>query len=248
MSRLTFNKIHQPLSPQGWVLCFHHVGGSRLDYLFLRKLTDLEVWIAEFPNRQHQSSVIPDSICANQWLNEIKNFITRIYSEHSQPGILFGMSLGAQIAFQAGCMLENSGLIETINKIFVASALAPLQFTVHDISHFLSADDNWMANEFNLIKNNTLDREIDDIIKNAIERIRFDYRIYKSLQSIPVSVCTIPLTGFFGVSDPFLDSNTIDLWSQMTYGEFSYHLLDGGHFFTTNSLQKLIEIIHKEVF
>ncbi|MCA9507541.1 MAG: hypothetical protein KC505_03860 [Myxococcales bacterium] len=247
MNNLTFHKIHQPSCSKGWVLCFHHVGGSRLDYFFWRRLHDVEVWVAEFPNRQPQTLANSNLICADQWLNEIITFIEKTYSEHSLPGSLFGMSLGAQIAFQTGCKLENLGLAETVKKIFIASALAPIQFIVHDISHFLSADDNWMAHEFNLTKNNIFDQHIDIVIKDIIDRIRFDYHVYKSWQSFPVSPCNIPMTGFFGNSDPFLDSNTIDLWSEMTYGEFTYHLLDGGHFFTANSLQRLLNIFHDEV-
>lgn len=245
MTNITFKYINKATNEKNWMLCFHHVGSSYLDYLFLRNLKNTSVWIAELPGRNLQVPSNPH-IQTTSWLNEIIDFIHAMHKKTKQPGILFGLSLGAHMAFHSARVLEKNGFGYKLKKIFIASALSPAQFVVHDVAHFLSASDEWIAQEFCIIKKGENTNNLSNVKINSINRIRFDYRVYQLWQSLPFEEVNIPITGFFGKKDHIIDSTTVELWSQSTYLDFNFHWLEGGHFFTPKSRYDLTKIIFQE--
>jgi surfactin synthase thioesterase subunit len=157
--------------------------------------------------------------------------------------VLCGHSMGAIIAFEVACRLENAGI--PVHRLIVTGRPAP---HIRSPEHPVSGLDRGGLIEVLRAYGATPDEVLadDELLDLALPTVRADFRMIERYACRASQVLRCPLTAIGGTDDPGVPADAIRAWQRHTVGPFDAHLLPGGHFFPLESggaLRKLLRTL-----
>ncbi|XP_056375081.1 S-acyl fatty acid synthase thioesterase, medium chain [Hyla sarda] len=223
------NCFHKRPNAVTRLICFPWAGGGSLFYAQWGRLFDetIEVCSIRLPGRESRTSeTMPQS------MDQIVDEITSVLLSHLQNKsfAFFGHSFGAFTSFATAVRLKEKYGLEPVH-LFVSGASAP-----HTRSRSPSVKRSELSDEEFLKWMSATGGtpagilENPDALKLFLPPLKSDLRIventvYDKPASPPLSC---GLTCFDGTEDIPHD---LAAWKELTSGDFSTHMLPGGHFY-----------------
>jgi medium-chain acyl-[acyl-carrier-protein] hydrolase len=233
---------------QWTILCFPYAGsgGSIFGRWPGHVPPNLEVWAVQFPGREERLNELP--IVDTSELE--RHLIPVLLSLIDGPIAFFGHSLGALIAFRLASRLEHVHR-RPIQHLFASARRAPhIQSPASTLVELQEA-----AFVARLVELGALPGAVKaspELLDVLIPALRADLMLSRQLESDAINssgslAISAPITGFSGITDSSVPSESIRAWKKHTIREFSLHHIDGDHYFVRRRGQLLMELMSHEL-
>ncbi|MEU6115226.1 alpha/beta fold hydrolase [Streptomyces sp. NPDC047117] len=209
------------------LVCFPHAGGS--PYFFRtwgKALSGYEVHAVCYPGRAERIAEPPAADLASM-AREIAAAMAPSAAE--RPTSFFGHSMGAIVAYEVACALEEAG--HPIEHLFASAARAPqlLRATPDTAAAW---DDEAIIGK--LVELGGTDAELlhnPAFVDLVLPYIGADFRMLAGYESGRRAPLRCPVTALVGRADPQVGSDGVAAWRETTRGEFRMRTLPGDHFY-----------------
>ncbi len=227
------------------VFCFHHAGGSGINFSKWDMLSDKVRFIpAEMPGRGARICDKYDH-CFKKVVYEITEAVKKeVDTLEIDDFVFYGHSMGAIIAFSVACCIKKKYKISP-KVLFVVARHAP---QMPDPSVFKST----MSDESLIDEMKRLGGTPDEILNNReymnmfINRIRNDYKLHEDY-NYGNEKLDIPIIAHTGDNDYGADVFSMTKWFQLTSKGAAVEEFKGGHFFPYELGEKYVRHLIDEV-
>ncbi|MEU8327935.1 alpha/beta fold hydrolase [Micromonospora sp. NPDC048839] len=220
------------------LICLPHAGGSASFYFPMSRALSprVDVLAVQYPGRQDRRTD-PRIEDIGQLADEITAALRpRLRSSMA----LFGHSMGAILAFEVTCRLEQQhGIIPA--HVFVSGRRAPSTYR-HETVH-LRDDDGIVAEMRELSGTDARILADEELLRMAMPAIRSDYTAVERYQPGAAAVISAPITALTGDADPRSTLDEVAAWRRHTTGEFATRTFAGGHFFLANHQEAINRLV-----
>ena len=161
---------------------------------------------------------------------------------------LFGHSMGAAVAFEVVRELRRAGSVLPA-RLFVGGCRPPDRSHGDSIFGGLSRLDDGLLLD-RLVAAGGLPAEVlaeRELLELLLPVFRVDFAWLDGYEFQPEPPLPTPVTAFAGASDDSALPEVMDGWRRHTAGDFTLHVLPGGHFFLNSHLARLGEVIRAEL-
>ncbi|TWV58756.1 thioesterase [Streptomyces misionensis] len=219
------------------LVCFPHAGGSATFYFplatALRGAAD--VLVLQYPGRQdryEEKGIETIAELADQAYEALRPYADR-------PLTFFGHSMGSIVAFEVARRFERDG--EGPAHLFASARRAPSAYASENV-HL--RDDDGLIEEMRKLSG-TDPRLLgdEDLLRMILPALRSDYTAIETYRAAPDAVVEAPLTVLTGDSDPRVTPEEAHAWREHTTGPFDLKVFSGGHFYLTDHIIELSEIL-----
>ena len=230
--------------PRLRLVCFAYAGASATAYRPWAPLLPpgVELWAVELPGRARRIAEppVPD-------LAALAEPLTRaVRDEVTAPFVLFGHSMGAQLAFEVCRRLAGGGATLPAHLVVSARRAPQLAANVAPIAGL--TDDEFvrtMVERYDGIPAPVLrERELLALLLPAL---RADLLALERYRFAPGPPLPVPITAVAGRRDRIAPAEDLRGWQEHTSGPFALHSIDDGHFFLNTSRPALVELLAREV-
>ncbi len=219
------------------LVCLPHAGGSASSFLPVAAALSpgVDVVAMQYPGRQDRRGEQPltdmttlaDSIC------EV------LLGQPELPVTLFGHSLGAIVGFEVVRRLEAAGHYPV--SLFASGRRAPS--TARDETVHLRDDAGILAEVRRLNGTASSVLSNDELMRAALPALRADYQIAEMYRCAASATVRCAVTVLTGDSDPKTTLEEAGGWAAHTTGAFDLRVFTGGHFFLTQHVDAINEIL-----
>jgi surfactin synthase thioesterase subunit len=209
------------------LFCFHHAGGGGAMFSRWNKALGpaVDVVPVEILNRERFATL-------RELVDEVGE---QLGSVLDGPHVFFGHSFGALLAYRLACVRAVSGS-PSPRALMVSSCApphlpAPIPVVDHLDNHQLTAllsDLGGIPPELS---------EWPALRDNAVAAARIDLRLCATDEDAEAVALPCPIHAFGGSDDPLVTEDDLSEWRSRTSGEFSVHVLKGGHFYLSDGPQ-----------
>ena len=207
------------------LFCLPHAGGDALQYMHWQPyfLPSIQVCPIQLPGRGRRMAQRP--------LRSARSIAEAAHANLGallhEPFALFGHSMGALIAYELGCVLEDRGIVPEV--LIVAAKSAP---------HLPARRARGLLPDDELIRElSVLDGTPREILADRsslqfyLPLIRSDFAVVDTYVYDRKSRLTCPIVCFGGCGDPTTTIECLAAWSVHTAGAFELVMFPGNHFF-----------------
>lgn len=228
------------------VVAFAHAGGTPLAYAgWVPQLPlDVELVTPLFPGRLERLAEPP----ATRAEELLPHLLEALDALPPKPTALFGVSLGALMAFRTAQVLEQRG---TPAELLVVSAMRPPHLldamlegepvaglrhhTLERVRRDLWAELRMMGMVVDSAKNRAL-------LEPLLPAIRADYEVFGAFAADPTPLQRTPLAAFFGDDDRWTPPQAMAEWDR--WGPLlETQRFHGGHFFAYHRAQDTVRAL-----
>jgi medium-chain acyl-[acyl-carrier-protein] hydrolase len=218
------------------LFCFHYGGGSSAlfrDWPSTLR-ADIDVVAVQLPGRGSRYS--------EPAMRRADQVVTQVYAELvrclDKPLVLFGYSIGALLAYEIACKLQEDRRLMPF-ELVVAAAKAPhLPRVAPPISQL---SDEAFCSKLKTYRA-TPDEILDDrdLMALLLPMLRADFEMAEVYRPVlgPKLRCSVTACG--GRNDPWIDEDDIRAWASTTSARFSWKMFDGDHFFIHQCERELV--------
>lgn len=221
------------------MFCFPYAGGSPHIFSAWRDSlqNDVGLYAIQLPGRGRRLH--------DRQIDRIEPIVDAIVAAlepfHDLPFVFFGHSMGALIAFETARALRRSGRpmpAWLFASGFQAPHIEERSTATHDLSDeaFIQKLKDLDGTPPEVLEN----REILELILPAL---RADFAVVDTYRYKSESPLDCPITAFCGVQDTHFGSESVADWRMQTSNDFTFHQLEGGHFFIHTSQTDLLQLI-----
>lgn len=233
--------VRHQASPRARVrlFCFPYAGGTAHVYRqWPRGLPEsVEVWGVQPPGRGGRLREKPFTS-----LDELVAAATpALRPLTALPFAFFGHSMGAMIAFELARRLCEEGAA-TPERLFLSGCRAPQFAHTRAITYDLPEPE--FVEELRRLRGTpaeVLDNQ--ELLQLMLPLLRADFAITQTYRYREGPPLACPFTVFGGLEDEDVRPESLPPWREHTSGEFSLHMLPGGHFFLHTAQAALLETI-----
>lgn len=211
------------------LVCFPHAGGS--PYFFRgwgKALSEFEPHAVCYPGRAERIAESP----ATDLKKMARQIATALGpSMESRPTTFFGHSMGAIVAYETACALEDDGIVTA--HLFASGARAP-HLMRGDAAAAAEWDDESIARS--LVELGGTDAELlrnPAFLELVMPYIGADFRMLSAYSAGERAPLGCAVTALVGASDPRVSPEQADAWRESTRGSFRRVSLPGDHFYLT---------------
>ncbi|MFD0025921.1 thioesterase II family protein [Streptomyces sp. NPDC058382] len=224
------------------LLCFPHAGGSASSYhpLAAEVAGSVEAQVVQYPGR-HDRLAEP---FAERLGDVVDAVLASLPASGGRPLMLFGHSMGALLAFETARRLSAEGRPPA--TLFVSGSEAPSLPRPARLPDPPSDTD--LIGEMRLLSGT--DEELlthPEILQLALPPLRADYAMLSARTYVPGPPLRCPVVALTGDSDPRVSLEGVQAWERETDGPFERHVLPGGHFFLSDHLPRVAELVAAHV-
>lgn len=226
------------------LICFPYAGGGASVYSnwHTLKQTGISVWTLSLPGRGHRyhekpvTSLVP-------LLEQLIPEVLKISANKSVS--FFGHSMGALIAYELACLLEQKNMLE-ISKLFL-SGRSPVSQQDDEPAYHLLSDTVLMSK---LIDMGGIPKEIQEhpeMLQLMLPTLRADFELIETWQSESSSTSKCPIIALAGSDDSRASVEKMEHWDSHTRSTFKLHEFDGGHFFLSDHQSDIIQLVRNSL-
>ncbi len=232
--------------PRVKLFCFHHAGGSSIAFRgWQEKLarTGIEVIAAEFPGRGRKMSepvfkAMPEVTSAL--------FVDVRREAAGAPIALFGISLGALVAYELAAMLEGAG--NKVEHLVASSFCAPPLFRTQKPEKLATKTDEELTAYLRALGGTPeellAEKEWRDFFFAAL-RADFSLLDRHTFPDHPKLKCPITVIG--ATEDEDYPPHSMERWQEQTSGKFERNVVSGGHLYLVDEPEKALSIIRRQI-
>jgi medium-chain acyl-[acyl-carrier-protein] hydrolase len=227
------------------LFCFHHAGGGGANFRRWPRLIDplIQVGTVVLPGRERLLGLAPftDFVTA---VEQICNELRRI---SIKPFALFGHSLGAALAFEVTYRLEQQGSCSPFCLIVSGRGALHLPDSPSNRSgggecpnsalpdaEFISLLEEMGGTPPEILSNS-------EMLRFLLPVIRADFRLSEDYHWDGKSKVRCPVLVLGGNGDEY--AKELAAWRDLTTGEVTLHIFDGGHFFTMTKEEEVCKVV-----
>jgi surfactin synthase thioesterase subunit len=217
--------------------CFPHAGGSASFFLpVARALAPrVEVLAVQYPGRQERRH----EPCLETIDELVDAVLEPILAWTDRPLALFGHSMGASVAFELACRMEERGSAPL--ALFVSGRRAPSRDRLERVHELPDAD---LITEIQSLSGTDSRVLLDEeLLRMVLPAVRSDYRAVESYRWRSTGPVQAPLHVHVGTSDPKVTLEEAQAWQRHTTGSFTLTSYSGAHFYLNEHAPRLIETI-----
>jgi surfactin synthase thioesterase subunit len=221
------------------LVCLPHAGGSAPFFLPVAAALSpgVDVVAVQYPGRQDRRGERPLTD-----MDALAGSICQVLlGQPELPTTVFGHSLGAIVGFEVVRRLEAAGQYPV--RLFASGRRAPS--SVRDDAVHLRDDAGIIAEVRRLNGTASSVLSDDDLMRAALPSLRADYRIAETYHCSPSDTVRCPVTVLTGDSDPKTTLDEANDWAEHTTAEFDLHVFTGGHFFLTQHVDAINEMLRR---
>lgn len=209
------------------LFCFHHAGGgARMFDTWHRALGPrVKVVPVEILDRERFSTL-------RQLVDEVD---VRLRPALEGPHAFFGHSFGALVAYRLTCLRAASGSV--LPRALLVSSFAPphLPVPIPAVDHLDHHQLTALLSDLGGIPPELAEWPV--LRDNAVAAARIDLRLCRTDDDGAPVALACPIHVFGGDDDPLVNESDLYEWRSRTSGEFSVHVLHGGHFYLSDGPQ-----------
>ncbi|MFH8477056.1 thioesterase II family protein [Streptomyces sp. NPDC018000] len=219
------------------LLLLPHAGGSASYYFpFSEALAgSLDVLAVQYPGRQER---LQEPLVAD--IGRLADHVVQALADSEdgpgdRPLALFGHSMGALVAYEVACRLQELGT--PVRELFLSGRRAAS--CPNDLEHLHTQDDAALVTELRAMDGT--DGEVlthPELLRLILPSLRADYRAVESYRHRPRPRLTCPVTTLTGDSDPRVDRAQAAAWADHTTGRHELRVFPGGHFYLSAPRQR----------
>ena len=229
-------RYDRDITPDGYkLICFHHAGGGASAFVEWQSCVKpgIEVIPVQLPGRENRMREGFLHSCG-----EAAEIVAAELSDHLQSHnfSVFGHSMGGIIAFEAAKCFEKAGLQPDMCFISATSITEKKEF----IPTEKLSDDEFFER---VALYGALDKESEilqypEFKEIFLKILRADFEMVEGYKD-DGAVIKCPITAMCGRSDPMETIEMMKSWEKHTSGAFSVSEYDGGHFYLSESREKV---------
>lgn len=209
------------------LFCFHHAGGSGAMFNAWNKALGpgVDVVPVEIHYRERFATL-------RQLVDEVNE---QLRSALDSPHVFFGHSFGALLAYRLACLRAASG--SPSPRALMVSSFAPphLPAPLPAVDHLDDQQLTALLSDLGGIPPELT--EWPALRDNAVAAARSDLRLCATDEEAEAVALPCPIYAFGGSDDPLVTEDDLCEWRSRTSGEFSVHVLPGGHFYLSDGPQ-----------
>jgi len=240
--------VRAPISfvPRVKLFCFHHAGGSAIAFRGWQERlagTGIEVIAAELPGRGRKMK--------EQVFKALPELISYLFVDVRReaagtPIALFGVSLGALIAYELAVMLEGAG--NKVNHLVASSFCAPPLFRQQKPVKLATKTDEELTTYLRALGGTPeellAEKEWREFFFAAL-RADFHLLDIHTFPSHPKLSCPITVIG--ATEDEDYPPHSMEKWAEQTTGKFDRNVVSGGHLYLVDEPEKCLSIIRRQI-
>lgn len=225
---------------QHCLICFPYAGGGASVYSgwHTLKQVGISVWALSLPGRGHRYHEKPVTALA-PLLEQLIPEVFRISANKSVS--FFGHSMGALIAYELACLLEQRKLLE-ISRLFL-SGRSPVSQQDDEPAYHLLSNAELMSKLIDLGGIPKEIKEHPEILQLMLPTLRADFELIETWQSRSSSTSECPIIALAGSDDFRASVEKMEHWNSHTRSSFKLHEFDGGHFFLSDYQSDIIQLV-----
>jgi medium-chain acyl-[acyl-carrier-protein] hydrolase len=208
------------------LFCFPHAGGNAQNFRELASLMEAEIEVVgvDYPGRGQRFGEPP----LHHLPDLVHNLVAGIRPLLDRPFAFYGHSNGALVAFELARHMTRT-LYRYPEVLFLGAKRSP-QLGPERATHGLPAEDfievlrGYGGTPPELFRST-------EVLDLFLPVIRADFALSETYVLQSKTPIDVPLHALAGTSDPFASVAEVMAWKEMTRGHFTFHQLDGGHFF-----------------
>jgi medium-chain acyl-[acyl-carrier-protein] hydrolase len=226
------------------MLCFPFAGGSASTYRPWRPVLarhGIYVMPVQLPGREKRIHEHP--------FTDMKPLVAAaLEALVPLPGpkrVLFGHSMGALVAFELTRSLALSRLPGP-DLLIISSCCAPHVRRLRPFTHKLPDQElAAMLREYQGTTAEVLDDP--ELMRVLLPALRADLQLFETYGYEPGRLLDCPIVAIGGEADPYVNTQELDAWRELTAGPFNRFLLPGGHFYLLEPQQLLAAIVREVI-
>jgi surfactin synthase thioesterase subunit len=156
----------------------------------------------------------------------------QLRSALDSPHVFFGHSFGALLAYRLACLRAASG--SPSPRALMVSSFAPphLPAPLPVVDHLDDYQLTALLSDLGGIPPELA--EWPALRDRAVAAARIDLRLCRTDDEAEPEALSCPIHAFGGSDDPLVTESDLYEWRSRTSGEFSVHVLQGGHFYLSD--------------
>ncbi|WP_020384974.1 thioesterase II family protein [Kribbella catacumbae] len=222
------------------LVCFPHAGGAASAYREWAALLPerIELVAVQYPGRQDRFHEEP--------LTNFDQLVEGIAAELPRldgPTVYFGHSMGATVALEAARRMSLLGRGPV--RLFASARTAPAVATRLGLT--FDSEDEVMAYIRDLGGAGGRLLDIPELRELAMPMLRADFQLMESYEYHPGARLECPITVLAGSDDHTFGVRDAAEWARHTVAGITVEELPGGHFYTEQVPEQVIELITRTV-
>jgi surfactin synthase thioesterase subunit len=209
------------------LFCFHHAGGGGAMFNAWNKALGpgVDVVPVEILNRERFATL-------RQLVDEVGQ---KLRPALDGPHVFFGHSFGALLAYRLACLRAASG--SPLPRALIVSSFAPphLPAPMPMVDHLDDQQLTMLLSDLGGIPPELADWPV--LRDRAVATARIDLHLCSTDEDAERVVLPCPIHAFGGGDDPLVTESDLGEWRSRTSGDFSMHVLRGGHFYLSDGPQ-----------
>ena len=230
--------------PKLRLFCFSYAGGNASTYRDWHEQlpSDVEVCSIQLPGRGARFK--------EQAFTSLDNLLTALVDEirpyTEEPYVLFGHSMGAQVAFELARTFRDLGFPEP-SCLIVSGRSAPQQKKKNKTPIYKLAEPEFREEirRLNGTPSKALNNpELMDIVSPIL---RADFQLIETWNYQPSDPIDVPVLALGGIKDSQVSMDDLEQWKQVTCGPFCLELFSGDHFFINEVKDPLLKTVRQAI-
>jgi mycobactin phenyloxazoline synthetase len=217
---------------------FPHAGGAAAAYRPLAQTlsaSGVDTYIVQYPQRAERlSHPAPGTIgeLAEQLFDA---------GDWTQAGPLrlFGHCMGAVVAFEFARIAETRGV--PVHRLWVSAQQAPS--AIAELPPLPTSDTAVLADMLDLGGTDPRLLDDEDFVELLVRAVQADYRAMARYNCPADARIAADIHAVGGGSDHRVAREHLQRWQQHTTGRFSCSVFDGGHFYLTEHLDSVAQLV-----
>jgi surfactin synthase thioesterase subunit len=222
----------------GAAVVFPHAGGAAAAYRPLAQTLSragVDIFVVQYPRRAERlAHPAPPTVAElAQQLFDAGDW------KSVAPLRLFGHCMGAVVAFEFARIAQQHQVL--VRRLWVSAQQAPS--ALMELPPLPTTDDGVLADMVDLGGTDPRLLEDEDFVDLLVRAVRADYQAMARYRCAADIRITADITAIGGDADHRVSREHLQRWETHTTGQFTFTLLDGGHFYITDHLDTVAQLV-----